>query len=424
MRSLPVSSFKGLSFSDKVNLEQLHQSYPPSVVKDCLAKNDSASERNRDLPNEFVFYYMLALCLHREHSQKEVLRRMADGLTWLYGLVPVKITGRSGISQAKERIKPEAAKAIFDACAKPLAQPGSIGCYYKGLLITALDGTEFDLYDSEDNSKHFGKSSNQFGECGYPKARAVGLMEAGTRSVFAVTVGKYKETEVEKQSTKKSDRKCKEVGEVSLALTLTNRLRPNMILLADRLFMAFELFKKCRATGAQLLFRAREDRTLRKEQVLSDSSYISTIYDSKNGSKDSQKVRVIEFSLKLTANGTTEESSYRLITTLMDHVKYPHHELAKLYRERWEIETMFDEAKNHLMNGELLRGRTPDLVYLEVYATFMAHNVVRRAMYDASQFAKIDPDELSFTHSKNVVERYLPKFGSFPPSSVVVRHED
>ncbi len=423
MRPIPVCKLKGIRISDKINLAQLQRCYPSDVVLACLKETDSATARKRELPNDFVFFYLLALCLIRHVSQKEVLRRLSDGIEWLNGLVTVKITGRSGISQAKKRVKSEAMKAIFDRCAKPIAKPNSLGCYYQGLHIVVVDGTDIDLYDSKENAEYFGKSSNQFGACGYPKARAVALIEAGTRTVFGLNIGKYKNKDddnvVPTQKRNTSNRNHKEIGEIALASPLTIHLKPGQILLGDRLFMAFKFFKKCRQTGANLLFRAREDRKLQKEKLLPDGSYISTIYDSEKGSKDSMEVRVIEFGLEVALDGKTTETSYRLITTLMDSEKYPMDELAKLYRERWEVELMLDEVKNHLMDGELLRSRTPELVKQEIYAMVMAYNVIRYSIHDAAEAEKIDPDELSFKHSKNVVERYLPKFGFFPPPPLV-----
>lgn len=428
MRPQPVSAFaKKIRLSDNISLAQMERYYARDVVLECLRANGNNTKRNRELPNDFVFYYLLTLCLHRNVSQKEVLRRMSDGLDWFYGLVDVKITGRSGISQAKSRIKSNAMKAIFERCAKPVATPRSAGCFYGKHRIVVIDGTDIDLYDSKQNAEYFGKSSNQFGECGYPKARAVALIEAGTHSVFALNIGKYKVADDEAESLdgrKVGARKVKQIGEISLAMSLTHHLEPGMIVLADRLFMAFELFEKCRDTGAELLFRAREDRNLEKEQILPDGSYVSTIYDSRGGSKKSLKVRVIEFSLEVTLNGKQTGSSYRLLTTLMDHEAHPLDELAKLYKERWEVELMLDEVKNHLMEGDLLRGRTPELVKQEIYAMIMAYNAVRYAMHEAAQMAKIDIDQLSFTHSKNVVERYLPKFGSFPPSNHIAENAE
>lgn len=428
MRPIPVSAFaKKIRLSDNISLAQMERYYARDVVLECLSASDNATKRKRELPNDFVFYYLLTLCLHRNVSQKEVLRRMSDGLDWFYGLVDVKITGRSGISQAKSRVKSNAMKAIFERCAKPVAVRSSAGCFYGEHRIVVIDGTDIDLYDSAQNAEYFGKSSNQFGECGYPKARAVALIEAGTHAVFALNIGKYKladEAAKSLEERKIGSRKGKEIGEIALAMTITNHLKPGMIVLADRLFMAFELFEKCRDTGAELLFRAREDRNLKKEQILSDGSYISTIHDSRKGSNKSLKVRVIEFSLELTVNGKQTGSSYRLLTTLMDHEAHPLDALAKLYRERWEVELMLDEVKNHLMEGDLLRGRTPELVKQEIYAMIMAYNAVRYAMHEAAQMAKIDTDQLSFTHSKNVVERYLPKFGSFSPSTHITENAE
>ena len=56
------------------------------------------------------------------------------------------------------------------------------------------------------------------------------------------------------------------------------------------------------------------------------------------------------------------------ITTILDHKQAPAKELAALYHERWEIETMLDELKTHL-RGRLivLRSKTPELVQQEFY---------------------------------------------------------
>lgn len=428
-RAKPISSFKkGIRVSENISLEQMQRYYPLDVVQDCLKTTNCESQRNRELPNWFVVYYLMAACNQRHLSQKEVLRRMGDGIQWFQGLVDIKVTGRSGITQSKERVASKAMKAIFDSCSLPIAKQGEPSCFYKDLLIVIIDGTEFDLYDSIPNSQHFGKSSNQHGETGYPKARTVGLMEAGTRIVFDLAIGRYKKPKptqesdkpTEKDKTKKKRELLSEskvdVSEIKLARKLIRSLKPGMLLLADRLFMAFDLFEDCRRTGAQLLFRARDDRNLKKDEKLSDDSYLSTLYDSKKGSKRKSKVRVVEFDVEATTeNEEPKTTSYRLITTLLDPIRYPAVELANLYRQRWQIETMLDEAKNHLLGGELLRSRTPELVEQEIYAAFMTNNLIHSMMYEAAVRAKIDPGDLSFTHAKNVFERYLPKFGLFSP---------
>ncbi len=398
----PNTLAAGVRLSDKLALGQLHRLYPLDVVKDSLNKAQKATLRTRELPNEFMTYYPILLCMYRSASQQEVLRVIADGLTWLFGLKDFKITGKSGISQARSRVGSEPLVDVFNRCAKPLAKAGAKGCFYRGLRLVAVDGTDLDLDDCPENSHYFGKMTNQYSEGPYPKARLVGLVEAGTRAVFAVAVGKSKESEN------------------SLVLKVIPKLTEGMLCLADRLFMSWEIFDQAQRTGAQLLFRARKDRKLPVEKRLADGSYLSTIYDSTDRKQEKGiKVRVLKFDAEITRDGKTTKHDYRLITTLMDNVDYPLTELANLYRERWEIETMLDEVKTHLMEGQTLRSRTPDLVIQEIYGMMMAHYAIRAVMYEAAASKDIDPDELSFTHSRNVIERNLPKFGAFPPSAAI-----
>ena len=79
------------------------------------------------------------------------------------------------------------------------------------------------------------------------------------------------------------------------------------------------------------------------------------------------------------------EPRYRLITTILDHVKAPAEELAALYHERWEIETALDELKTHLRGSRIiLRSKMPDLVRQEFHGLMMAHFAIRSLMHDAA----------------------------------------
>jgi hypothetical protein len=55
------------------------------------------------------------------------------------------------------------------------------------------------------------------------------------------------------------------------------------------------------------------------------------------------------------------EPIYRLATTILDAAKASADELAALYHERREIETVFDGLKTHLRGARIvLRSKTPD----------------------------------------------------------------
>jgi IS4 transposase len=86
------------------------------------------------------------------------------------------------------------------------------------------------------------------------------------------------------------------------------------------------------------------------DHALPDGSFLSRIRvgGATAERKESSPVRVIEY--RIEGVDRSQETTIRLITTLLDPQEFPAEELATLYQQRWEIETAFDELKTHLMN--------------------------------------------------------------------------
>jgi hypothetical protein len=118
-------------------------------------------------------------------------------------------------------------------------------------------------------------------------------------------------------------------------------------------------------------------------------------------------VRVIEFWLTVTADdGAVRTQRYRLITTLLDHRRYPAAGLAAGYARRWAIETGFREFKTYLRGpGRILRGRTPELARQELWAYLVIYQAIRAIMCLAAAGARLDPDRISFTATLHAVRR-------------------
>jgi len=171
-------------------------------------------------------------------------------------------------------------------------------------------------------------------------------------------------------------------------------------------------------TGADLLWRTRQNARLDVEKRLPEGSYLSRIYastsDRRNG-RNGIVVRVIDYCLK---DVQGSEPLYRLITTILDHEQAPAKELAALYHERWEIETTLDELKTHLRGAQIvLRSKTPELVRQEFFGLLMAHFAIRGLMHEAALKADQDPDRLSFVHSVHVIQRRMARYAAIPPSA-------
>lgn len=372
---------------------------PRALIEDVLAATGKSSQRERLLPAPAVVYYVMALALWREAPLEEVLRVVCEGLQWLGGGQAEAVqASKSAISQARTRLGSEVMRQLAERVLRPLAPPGAPGAWYRGLRVMALDGSCMDVADEAANAEFFGYPGAPRGQSAFPQARLLGLVECGTHVVTAAEVAPYGRSE-----------------QAMAAQLLPAKLRPEMLVLADRNFFGFKLWQIACASGARLVWRVKADRKLPVEQMLSDGSHLSTVFDSEDRRRSAgQVVRVIDYELRDSA--TPSEDSYRLVTNILDPAQAPALELAALYHERWEIEGVFDEFKTHLRaNSTVLRSKTPELVLQELWGLLLAHFAIRQLMTQAAWPRSLDPDRLSFTHAVRVIKRKLPQAAAVPP---------
>jgi len=98
------------------------------------------------------------------------------------------------------------------------------------------------------------------------------------------------------------------------------------------------------------------------------------------------------------ADGSRIADSYRLITTLLDHRRYPADALIRLYHERWEIESAYLALRHTLLNGRVLRSGDRPGVEQELWALLTVYQLLRMAMVTAVETRPgTDPDRASFT---------------------------
>lgn len=401
----------GSRITDYVSLGVIAKTFPPHKVRAVLEATNKASVRQRDLPAHVVVYYVIALALYMQSSYREVLRCLLEGVQWLLDpSVPVKVAGKSGISQARTRLGWEPLRRLHDEVVRPIADAQTRGAWYGrlspevsakgGWRLVSLDGSTLDVADEAANDKAFGRPGASRGSSAYPQIRFVSLVENGTHVLFASQMAGYAS------------------GEITLAKAVLSGLQEGMLCLADRQFFGYALWTQAQATGADLLWRIKKNLRLSREQDLPDGSYLSRIFPSERDWRHKTKgvtLRVIDYRLEGVDDA---EPIYRLVTTILDHEAAPAHELAALYHERWEIETALDELKTHLRGARIvLRSKTPDLVRQEFYGLMMAHFAIRSLIHEAALKADEDPDRLSFVHAVRVVRRKLPAAVAIPPSA-------
>ena len=334
--SLPAGS----RITDYISLGVIAKFFPADKVHEVLNQTGRTSVRERDLPAHVVVYYVIALALYMRSSYREVLRCLLEGVQWL--LDPssaVKVAGKSGISQARSRLGAEPLKKLYAAVVVPIAVSRTKGAWYRQWRLISLDGSTLDTADTTQNDKAFGRPGSSRGSSAFPKIRFVALLENGTHVLWAARMSKYA------------------TDELTLAQDVVPRLRKGMLCLADRFFPGYKLWQAAAQTGADLLWRTRQNARLDVDRRLPDGSYLSRIYAStsdRRNQRNGMVVRAIDYRLKDVKDA---EPMYRLITTILDPAQAPAKELAALYHERWEIGV---SSQGHIVQSVKDRPRPKD----------------------------------------------------------------
>lgn len=394
----------GIRIGDLMSVMLLARVYPLAKVNEILSSTGRQGARERDLPAVLMVYYSMALGLYMRESYEEVLRCVFEAYNWMVGASKtVRIASRSAISRARDRLGDAPVRELYRQLVGPIATRGTAGAWFRRWRVVSLDGSTLDVADTEANEREFGRPGVSRGAgSAFPKLRMCSLVETGTHCLFGAVAAPYS------------------TGEKTMARDVVAHLTPGMLCLADRNFYGFQLWAKAAATGADLLWRVTHNLTLTCTQKLPDGSYLAGIYPSvkdRRRGENGMTVRVVAYGVRIPGQHRSEE--FLLITTITDHNEAPAIELARLYEERWEIETTLDEFKTHLRGrGIVLRSKTPAGVYQEFWGLLLAHHAIRCVMHDAALTHEIDPDRLSFVHAASAIRRKLPMFLAIPPSEV------
>ncbi len=370
--------------SDRIAIGVLTRTFPPELVDRVIAKTGRAEQRQRLLPARVVVYYTLAMCLRRWRG------------SW-------QVPDKSSIARARARLGPGPLRELFAQVARPLATQATPGAWYRGLRLMTLDGSTLDVPDTPANVAAFGRPGGGRGQGAFPQVRLVGLVECGTHAIVDAAMGGL------------------HLGEGSLAPSLARSLGQGMLLLVDQGLCGLELWRTLQATGAELVWRCRQDVKLEVLEVFGDGSWRSELGASQPCSRRIP-VRVIDYRLDDPGRPGQPED-YRLLTTILDPEHAPAAELPALYPQRWEQETTLDELKTHQRGpGVVLRSRDPSGVIQEVWAHLLVHYAIRTLMHQAALAAEVDPDRLSFTRSLHIARRQVSSQAAFSPSAADQGH--
>ncbi len=412
----PARSGGSVRLTDVISLGVLAEVIGRDLIEDVLDEAGRREQRTRRLPAHVMVRFCLAMCLFYDDDYEEVMRKLVGSLremdSWRDDW---QVPTTSAITQARQRLTEEPLRMLFERAATPVAGRGTKNAWLGARRLMAVDGFMLDVPDTTGNVEEFGRLDTGPKASAFPQVRVLALTECGSHASVAASFGP-----------------CRD-DERALLAGVLGAFTPDMLVIADRNFYSFDLWRQALDTGADLLWRVKAGVTLPVVEPLSDGSYRSVVINPtisgarrvalldriRRGesvpTRQAVPVRVVEYDIPDRAgNGTGELVC--LITSILDPAEVTAVELATAYHDRWESETSFREKKTYLRrSGRVLRSKSPKMVRQEIWAMLLTHYAVRKLMCRAADEAGHDPDRLSFTRSLRVIRRQVTDQADFPP---------
>jgi hypothetical protein len=370
------------AFAKPEKFEDLRRNIDVDWIEQALQATGTATIRRRRLPAEQVVWLVIGMGLFRNRSIHDVVSKLDLALP---GEKPTVVP--SAVADARSRLGAEPMEWLFTRCADEWAHKSARNSAWRGLAIYGVDGSTVRVPDSDENRMTFGGANSRRGESGYPLVRIAALMALRSHLLGAVSFGPFSD------------------GEHTYAGSLWASVPSDSLTIVDRNFLAAPVLVPLQRDGTNRhwLVRAKSNTRWRVLRRISANEDLVEL-------ESSGQAREVDLSLPRTY--TARAIRYRrrgfepqtLLTSLIDHAKYPRGEIVALYHERWEIELGYDEIKTEMLDREeAIRSRTPEGVRQELWGILIAYNLIRLEMERVADEAKVDPSRISFVGAMRLI---------------------
>lgn len=364
----------------KINLfnstENLFQALPKALDLEAMIEAHLPAYRERYFTPMKTFYLFLHQMLSSDKScQQTVLQhRLIESAQ---GKAKVGSSNTSAYCQARQRLP----FALINETCKKLGQwlqessPSS--WRWCNRTVKLVDGTTVSMPDTPENQKHYPQQAGQKPGLGFPIARLLTLICLDSGAILSQAIGDYR------------------TSEHALFRTMLEDLSEHDVVVGDRYFGTYFLIAALKSKKIDGVFKmsAMRHYDFRKGKQLESKDHLvvwkkppkpqwldKTVYDNV---PDELMVREVK-------QGTTV-----LVTTLHHHKEYPKEKLMELYRLRWQIELDFRAIKS-VMNMDILRSKSPEMVEKEIAMHLLAYNLIRLLMMQSAALCNKAVRQLSF----------------------------
>jgi hypothetical protein len=279
---------------------------------------------------------------------------------------------------------------------------------WHGHRTLSLDGTGVSMPDTEELRNHFGVPGQQAPGCGFPIAHLLAMFDATTGLIVKAWAGPLRTHDLKDAAKLHPALQADDVlvGDTAFAsyahLALLSRQNMHGVFrMHQRQLVSFrqdrrlsgKLPKKTKATHASSrLIRklGRFDQIVEYQRGPQKPKWMSA--EEWRALPSTLQVRELRYWTKQPGFRTKVVT---LVTTLLDAERYPVEELAKLYGDRWNVETNFAHLKT-TMKMDVLRCKTVTGVQKELLIFAIVYNLIRLVMLTAAAKQGVPVARVSF----------------------------
>lgn len=373
----------------------------PELIQQGFEQAGVATLRKRRLPLETVLWSLIGMALYRQKSVWDIATQMDI-------MLPDKkpLVAPSALVQARQRLGVDAVKQVFQLMSQQGYHSNTFESW-SGLNLLAVDGIVWRTADTEENHKAFETQSNQHRENTYPQIRMVCHMELTSHQLINSAFSGYR------------------TGEMVLAEQLIDTTPDHSLTLFDKGYYSLGLLHRWHQAGEQRhwMIPARKDLNFEVIHKCGKNDWhvrLTTTPQSRKKFDDLPEYVEARLVTKVMKGKT-----YRLLTSMVDPLRFPGEEIVDLYRYRWEIELGYREMKQSLLNSAYtLRSKRPDMIEQELWGILLCYNLIRQGMTAAAhRLESVWPNQLSFTSCSMAITQFFATLPLTSPGNIPKHYE-
>jgi hypothetical protein len=276
---------------------------------------------------------------------------------------------------------------------------------WNGRSVFIADGSHVSMPDTPQNRAVYPQPVVQQPGNGFPLARVAVLLSLATGACHDLAVAPYA---------------GKGTGETTLLRAMYDALSPGDVVLADALFDNYFLACELRERGIELVARVQAERVgSRTVESRPDGDVILWRRPNKPRGMTGEQYRcypkeLLMRQVTVDARGKDNRAErFKVVTTILE-ASVDGAQIGSLYERRWSGEIDIRSIKS-VMQMDVLRCKTPEMVEKEVWAHILAYNLLRTVMAVAAAEAGIEPRQVSFKGAKQAVTAFAPKIEAARP---------